>query len=101
MALQVDPARLTSQPLLLHQREPGEYWVVVAGFIAGRVSRYEAPDGGPLWLWYLTGPIDKEERKADCGDGRSLLDAKEALRASLQIHIDAAVLMNKTITWND
>ncbi len=101
MALQVDPARLVSQPLLLHQREPGEYWVIVAGFVAGRVSRYEAPDGGPLWLWYLTGPSEGEEHDRDCGDGRSLLDAKEALRASLQTHIDAAVQTNKTIAWRD
>jgi hypothetical protein len=101
MSLQLDPARLARQPLLLHQREPGEYWAMVAGFIAGRVSRYESPEGIPLWLWTLTGPTGSGKSEPDCGDGGSLLDAKKALHSSLQHHIDEATRAKATIGWTE
>lgn len=101
MSLQVDPQSLIRQPFLLHQRVPGEYWVVIAGHLAGRVSRHQSPDGNALWLWALTGPDGSGENAADCGDDQSLLAAKNAMRTSLQHYIDRAVSANTTIAWTD
>lgn len=99
MSLQVDPNRLIRQPLMLHQREPGEYWVIVAGFVAGRMSRYEAPGGDFRWLWYLTGPQNVSKAISEYGDDDTLVKAKEALRMSLQSCIDEATESQSAISW--
>jgi hypothetical protein len=101
MSLQIDPARLLSQPLMMHHRDPGEYWVIIAGFVAGRVSRYHAADGEALWLWYLTGPLDADQEIARRGDSPSLVAAKEALHFSLQHCIATAARSHKDISWAD
>lgn len=99
MSLQVDPSRLVRQPLMLHQREPGEYWVIVAGFVAGRMSRYQAPDGDIRWLWHLTGPQNLAKDISEYGDDDTLNKAKESLRSLLQSCIDEASQSNSSIAW--
>jgi hypothetical protein len=99
MFLQIDPTQLNKQSMLLHQREPGEYWVITAGLVVGRVSQYSSGDGDIFWLWYLTGPQNHNEDTCLFGDSRSLLAAKEALRSSLQACLENATRSNTPLKW--
>ncbi len=101
MSVQIDPARLLSQPLMIHHRDSGEYWVIIAGFVAGRVSRYHAADGEALWLWYLTGPLDGDQEVTRCGDSPSLVGVKDALQLSLHRCIATAAQLQRTVSWAD
>lgn len=101
MTLLIDPMSVTDKPLLLHQQEPGNYQVSVAGLILGRLSRYEVAGGDVRWLWYLTGPHPPEEAAPPYGECRSLVLAKEAMRSFFQTCVERASNSKVAIKWNE
>jgi hypothetical protein len=79
------PIRLAGrQPLLiLHQPEPGEYWVFASGAIVAHLNSCDLGNNETCWLWHLTGPAAGDDEAGTSGECSTLLAARNAIGAAL------------------
>ena len=97
--IEVNPSEILHKPLVIHERLEGEFWLIVGGLDVGRLSKFHSNDGKSSWLWWLTGPVNKDVKCRTFGDGPSLPEAKAALALSLAEFVKVAVSDGSPLRW--
>lgn len=97
--IEVNPNEILHQPLVVHERVQGEFWLIVSGLEVGRLSKLRSNGGKSFWLWWLTGPVNENVKCRTFGDGDSLPQAKAALALSLAEFVKVAISENCSLHW--
>ncbi len=102
MQTMVNPRRFMGQEMALAPVARGQSVVLLAGFRIGRVSHALGPSGSSHWYWSLTGPhcSAAPDGVPQCGEARTLGEAKLALRRAFDGWLNWALEQDGPVYWH-